>query len=41
MDVGNDRIDRTQAHSGTVSMFARAGFCVVGDTGYKVHGTRA
>ena len=38
VDVGSDRIDRTQAHSGTVSMFARAGFSVVGDTGYKVRG---
>lgn len=38
VDVGSDRIDRTQAHSGTVSMFVRAGFSVVGDTGYRVGG---
>jgi hypothetical protein len=40
-DVGSDRIDRTQAFSGTVSMFSRAGFTVVGDTGYTVGGTPA
>lgn len=36
--AGGDRIDRTQASAGTVAMFTRAGFTVVGDTGYKVGG---
>lgn len=38
VDAGGDRIDRTQASAGTVSMFSGAGFTVVGDTGYKVGG---
>jgi GNAT superfamily N-acetyltransferase len=38
VQTDGDRIDRTQAFSGTVAMFTRAGFAVVGDTGYKVQG---
>jgi GNAT superfamily N-acetyltransferase len=38
VDAGSDRIDRTQAFSGTVSMFSQAGFTIEGDTGYKVGG---
>lgn len=38
VDARGDRIDRTQASVGTVELFARAGFEVVGDTGYHVGG---
>ena len=38
VDAGSDRIDRTQASAGTLSMFERAGFSVVGNTGSKVDG---
>ena len=38
VEAGGDRIDRTQAFAGTVSMFAKADFTVVSDTGYKVGG---
>lgn len=38
VDTGGDRVDRTQASVGTLAMFERAGFTVVGDTGYTVNG---
>ncbi len=40
IETGGDRIDRTQASAGILSVFTDAGFEITGDTGYQVSGHR-